>query len=110
MANNKFTFRDNDMSGSNNAFGGEGFHQTINQAPQAGDRDQLESSLRRAGVSDDNIANLLRAIEVDGPIHGGQAGSRVQAWLADARLALTEASMNAVVAAVFGYLGFAAAG
>lgn len=91
------------MSGSNNAIGSTNVNQNINAA---GDDDQLDAVLREAGLSDDQVADLHRALESDGDeTNGDEPGPAVAGWLATVREQLTSSSFTLVMAYLMTYLG-----
>ena len=93
------------MSGSNNAFGGSDFNQTVNTV-QPGNFADLERVLLSAGVSDDDVATLRVAIDEDGGVPGVEPlGAGVKGWLREIGGKVASASATAVTTAVMAYAG-----
>lgn len=78
---NNFNFNNANLSGSNNAIGGSDFQQTYT-AITPGDRTALHETLKKEGVSEEQLGELDAAIDADGPnAADAGVGSNVRNWL-----------------------------
>jgi uncharacterized membrane protein len=108
MTQSNFNFNNVNMSGSNNAIGSSDFTQEIGQI-QAGNLGALEATLREHGIDDDQLAELLEAIQHDKAAGTtGSLGERVRNWLSTILKDAATASASIITTAVMAYLGLPA--